>query len=78
MMISSPSLLVTVWRLMNFDDTFVARLERRLLGAPARGAADVEGAHGELRAGLADRLGGDDADGLAEVHHVAARARSRP
>jgi hypothetical protein len=35
---------------------------------PGRGAADVEGAHGELGAGLADGLGRDDADGLAHVH----------
>ncbi len=52
---------------------FVARLESRLLGPPAGGAADVEGAHGELRSGLADRLGRDDPDRLAVVHHVAAR-----
>jgi hypothetical protein len=37
------------------------------------GAADVEGAHRELRAGLADRLRRDDADGLADVDHVPAR-----
>ena len=30
--------------------------------------AEVEGPHGELRAGLADRLRGDDADGLAYRH----------
>ena len=36
------------------------------------GAADVEGAHRELGARLADRLGGDDADRLADVDHVAA------
>ena len=45
-------------------------------------AADVERTHGELRAGLADRLGGDDADGHAffdqraggEIHAVAEAA----
>ena len=45
-------------------------------------AADVERTHRELRARLADRLGGDDADGHAffdqragrEVHAVAAAA----
>ena len=36
-------------------------------------AAGVEGAHGQLRARLADRLGGDDADRLADVHQVTAR-----
>ena len=34
-------------------------------------AADVEGAHGQLRARLADRLGGDDADGHAFLDQVA-------
>ena len=36
-----------------------------LLRRSGGGAADVEGAHGELGAGLADGLGGDDADGFA-------------
>src|SRR5439155_14978118 len=44
----------------------------RLLSAALHGAADVEGAHGQLRAGFADRLGGDDADGLAHVDGRAA------
>ena len=47
----------------------VARLDL----AAGRGAADVERAHRELRARLADRLGGDDADRLADVDPVAAR-----
>src|SRR3712207_3054991 len=34
-------------------------------------AADVERAHRQLRAGLADGLRGDDADGLADVHGLA-------
>ena len=38
-----------------------------------RGATDVEGPHRELRARLADGLGGDDADGLTDVDLVAAR-----
>ncbi len=49
-----------------------AGLQRGLLGAPGGGAADVEGAHGQLGAGLADRLGGNDADSFAEVDHVPA------
>ena len=53
---------------------FVARLERALLDLAARRrAADVERAHRELRARLADRLAGDDADRLADVDLVAAR-----
>src|SRR3569832_2272999 len=40
---------------------------------PRRRAADVEGAHGELRAGLADRLRRDDTHGLADVDLVSAR-----
>ena len=30
----------------------------------------MEGTHGQLRAGLADGLSGDDADRLAEVHKL--------
>ena len=44
-------------------------------------AAGVERPHGELRARLADRLRGDDADRLADVDHAARTpgcARSRP
>ena len=37
----------------------------------AGGAADVEGPHRELRARLADRLGGDDADRLAQLGQAA-------
>ena len=47
-------------------------------------AAGVERPHGELRAGLTDRLGGDDADRLALVdelaggeHHAVAATRTR-
>ena len=56
------------------DDAFGARLERALLDLAARRrTTDVERAHRELRARLADRLGGDDADRLADVDAVAAR-----
>ena len=45
--------------------------------SPRRGdAAGVEGPHGELRAGLADGLGGDDADRLAELDGVAGGQRA--
>ena len=47
------------------------RLDEGLLG-DLRRAADVERAHGELRARLADRLGGDDAHRLAHVDRSAA------
>ena len=40
---------------------------------PARRAADVERPHRQLRARLADRLRGDHADRLAQVHHLAGR-----
>src|SRR6185312_3282942 len=53
--------------------TFVARLERRLLGADLADAADVERTHRQLRARLADRLRGDDADRFADVDDMAAR-----
>src|SRR5690606_28774332 len=40
-------------------------------GGPRRRTADVEGAHGQLGAGLADGLGGDHANRLADVDLVA-------
>ena len=60
-------------------DVAVADLHRALevgldegLVGDLRRAADVEGAHGELRARLADRLRRDDADRFAEVDRRAA------
>ena len=53
-----------------------ARVLGRVLGllGDARGrAAVVERPHRELRAGLADRLRRDDADGLADLDHLAGR-----
>ena len=47
------------------------QLDERLL-VDLRRTADVEGAHGQLRAGLADRLRRDDADRLAVVDRGAA------
>ena len=43
----------------------------RLLEHRRGHTADVERPHGQLRAGLADRLGGDDADRLADLDRPA-------
>ena len=60
-------------RVAQANEALGARLERALLDLAARrGATDVERAHRELRARLANRLGGDDADRLADVDPVAA------
>src|SRR5581483_673832 len=55
----------------DLDRAVEARIERRLVD-DLRRAADVEGAHGELRARLADRLRRDDADRLADIDRRAA------
>src|SRR5438874_229977 len=44
----------------------------RLFGNARGRTADVERTHRELRAGLADRLGGDDADRFADLDKLAA------
>ena len=61
------------------DRRQVAKLDRAVhRGLEVRGlvelggAADVEGPHRQLRAGLADRLGGDHADRLADIDRRAA------
>src|SRR5205085_4072822 len=56
---------------LDVDRAFEVRLDERLL-VDLRCAADVERAHGELRARLADRLGRDHADRLAHVDRSAA------
>src|SRR5262249_51982429 len=53
------------------DDAVVPRFEGRLLADARRRAADVERPHRQLRAGLADGLRRDDADGLAQLHGLA-------
>src|SRR5690606_16125128 len=59
---------------LELDLALEAVLEAGLLDLAARGrATDVERAHRELRARLADGLGRDHADRLAHVHLVAAR-----
>src|SRR5208282_3976850 len=52
------------------DEAGTLDLDLGLLGDAGGGAADVEGAHGELRAGLADGLRADDAHGLAHLDHA--------
>ena len=55
-------------RLEELDDA------RQALGDVLAGdTTGVEGAHGQLRARLADRLGGDDADRVADVDREAGR-----
>src|SRR5262249_30802145 len=68
----AEALLLHNLAVLELDRAFVSRLERRLLGAHLTDAADVERAHGQLRTRLADRLRGDHAHRLADVHHVAA------
>jgi len=50
---------------LGLDDGLLERLRRH--------AADVERTHGELCAGFADGLRGDDADSLAELHELTGR-----
>ena len=69
-----------------FHEAVVAGFDLRLFGDASGRAADVEGAHGELRAGLADGLRRDDSHGLAhldeapggQVAAIAARAHAAP
>src|SRR5690606_484378 len=51
---------------------------RQTLGDVIRtgGTTLVEGTHRELRTGLTDRLGGDDADRLTDVDELAGRERA--
>ena len=58
-------------QVLDLDGAFEVRLDERLL-RNLRRAADVERAHGELRARLADRLRGDDAHRLAHIDRSAA------
>src|SRR4051794_146735 len=57
--------------LAELDGAVDWRLEVRLLVELGR-TADVEGPHRQLGARLADRLGGNDSDRLADVHRSAA------
>ncbi len=55
----------------NLDGAVEVRLDEGLIDHLCR-STDVEGTHRELGARLADRLGRDDADRLADVHRRAA------
>ena len=55
------------------DRAGVPGIERGLLGHPRRRAADVERAHRQLRARLADRLRRDDADRETQLDQPAGR-----
>src|ERR1041385_6581996 len=57
-------------QIIELHDAVVLRLDDRLFERLARGAADVERPHRQLRAGFADRLRGNDADGFAEFHEL--------
>ena len=52
--------------------TGALRLDLALRSGTRSGTTDVEGAHGQLRAGLTDRLGGNDTDRLAGIDQGAA------
>src|ERR1019366_6421964 len=55
------------------NGTVMAGFDAGLLGTALRRAADVEGAHGQLGARLADRLRGDHTHRLTDVDRGAAR-----
>ncbi len=58
---------------VNIDELYfplVTRLKRGLLGTPGGGTTDVEGTHGQLGAGLADGLGGNNPNRFAHVDQV--------
>src|SRR5260370_22235343 len=58
---------------LDLDRCVEGGLDRRLLGPALRGTTNVEGAHGQLGAGLADRLRSDNADRLTDIDDGAAR-----
>ena len=67
----SPLVALDHREVVEAHDALVLGVEHRLFRHPRRRAADVERAHRQLRAGLADRLRGDDADRQAEFDHLA-------
>src|SRR5262249_11751992 len=67
----SSAATVSEFEVHEFDDSVVARFDGGAFGDARCRTADVERAHGELRAGFADGLRGNDADGFAELDHAA-------
>ncbi len=59
-----------VFEVHELDAAVVAGFKSGTLGYASSGSADVESTHGELRAGFADGLRGDNADSFAEFHHA--------
>ena len=62
-----------VLNIQELDDSFVLRFFGGLLVRSACRATNMERSHGQLRAGLADGLGCDNAGSLAQVHQLAGR-----
>ena len=60
-------------QVVELDDALVLRVERRRIRNARRRAADVERAHRQLRARLADGLRGDDADRQTHLDQLAGR-----
>ena len=58
---------------LDLDGGVESGLDRGLFCASLSGTTDVEGAHRQLSAGLANRLSSDDADRFAHIHNRAAR-----
>ena len=58
---------------LDLDRRLGGGLDRGLLCTALRRAADVEGAHRQLRTGFADRLGSDDPDRFADIDDRPAR-----
>src|SRR4029077_4894632 len=58
---------------LDLDGGVESRLDRGLFCTSLSGTTDVEGAHRQLSAGLANRLSSDDPDRFAHIHNRAAR-----
>src|SRR5215472_17929143 len=68
-----PSRVYDDIAVLDLDGGVEGGLDRGLLGAPLGCAADMEGAHRQLGAGLSDRLSRNDADRLAHIDDRTAR-----
>ena len=67
----TPALLVTTLRFLMVTVPSCDASTLDCSAPPLGGAADVERTHGELRAGFADGLRGNDANGFTDVHRRA-------